>query len=208
MSLTYDEKLNIVQINDDIEAEMLVPLYEFINKYEDKVKSLVDKPEIKIFINSRGGCAHTCFSITEAILKLSEKYKVTTIGLGEVSSAAVPIWLAGNLRLTQRYTMYLIHEVSWVIRGTLSHIAENVEQLDITNKIYQSIIMDRTNIPESHLKHYGNRKKDFILYGNDMIRYLRFTEREVEYYGDQLDVEPFHIDEFSDNLEDFELPEK
>jgi ATP-dependent protease ClpP protease subunit len=82
-----------------INLNTLNDLWSYLSKLKDK--------EVTIFIHSSGGDANVAL----AIINMLKGYKVTTVGLNNVQSAALSIFLIGERRLAYDNTIFMAHEV-------------------------------------------------------------------------------------------------
>lgn len=89
---TLEKTIYIIgEINESVAQETISIL---LNANWKEIKSL------NLYITSPGGYLTDCFAITDLLLFIKEKYKVTinTFGLGEIASAGFFIFIAGDNR--------------------------------------------------------------------------------------------------------------
>ena len=120
-----------------INSDMLKDFYGFIATNPD-VENLT------IYINSIGGDVSASIGIYNLIKNL--RFNVTTHNLGDVSSAALLIYLAGKKRTAEDISKFMIHPIALTINKTILRFqAEeilNSISMDIEN--YAAIVNKET----------------------------------------------------------------
>lgn len=102
-----------------------------------QVRKQPDATSYEVYINSEGGVVDTGFDIYNFIKSLG--YPITTIGSGMVASIATVIFMAGQKRIVQPNTEFMIH---LPMGGTEYATADEMETYtkdlrDVENKIIQ-----------------------------------------------------------------------
>ena len=119
---------------------------ESINRMIYRINS-VDNPIdcLKLNISSLGGSVTSAITLYNFLKKLP--FKVVTHNLGEVTSAAVIMYLAGSERTAEKVSKFIIHPVKGRMDGDLSYykLQELVQLLDADIKNYASIVNQETN---------------------------------------------------------------
>jgi ATP-dependent Clp endopeptidase proteolytic subunit ClpP len=107
LNMTFDKGLDldnrIIYIFDDIDegvAETVIMSLSHLSLTEGK---------ITIMINSEGGSVPDMFAIYDAIRACPND--ITTIGIGEVCSAAGLLFVAGDKRLASKNCLFMAHQV-------------------------------------------------------------------------------------------------
>ena len=104
------DKCGIYLLMGGINEDTCKPVIEWILKNE-----LLDDPwsEMKLFINSPGGNLSDAFALIDVMRGATTK--ISTIGIGEVSSAGLLIFMSGSKgsRLLTPNTSILSHQFSW-----------------------------------------------------------------------------------------------
>jgi ATP-dependent protease ClpP protease subunit len=132
---------------------------ESLNLLKDKILSENSEEEIKIYISSGGGSLTAAIAFYEWI-RIKE-IQMTTIAVGNVSSAAIIIFLAGEKRLATAFSSFLIHPGGNYRYDLLRFIGkiiplrrlkedENFEEYN--NFVSIKIMKERTNISEDLAK--------------------------------------------------------
>lgn len=98
--------------------------------------------EITMFINSGGGYVSSMFSIIDTMNIV--KSPIRTVVMGIAASAAAAIAACGDTRLITQNSQYMLHEVSSMTYGSMSSMAEDMQQsLNQQNKMI-SILAAKT----------------------------------------------------------------
>jgi ATP-dependent protease ClpP protease subunit len=128
---------------------------ENLNLLKDQILSENPQEEIKIYISSGGGSLTAAIAFYEWIR--IKKIDITTIAVGNVSSAAVILFLAGERRVATACSSFLIHPggsyrydllcfLGKVI--PLKRLKENESFDEYMNFVSIKIMKERTNISE------------------------------------------------------------
>ena len=130
-----------------------------LNNYIKSIKNLTANDVLTININSTGGSVSEGIAAYNIIKQLP--CKVVTHNLGEVSSAAILLYMAGNIRTASDISKFLIHPVKMGINENcnyyrLKELYANLEA-DI-NRYFSVLITEIPNITqiydiENFLKH-------------------------------------------------------
>jgi len=98
---------------------------------------------ITIRINSPGGSVYDALAIVGRLV--ASPCKVTTIGLGQVMSAATLILACGNTRLMSKYCMFMAHQSSYNIGGSHADVKDEVEQMEREEKLWANWMQDMSS---------------------------------------------------------------
>lgn len=99
--------------------------------YEDIINILITSDEstaIDIYIDSPGGDVNLATRIMTAIMRT--KARVRTIAIGDVMSAATPIWACGHEKLMTEAAVFMFHLSSHGDRGTSNLIAQTAAAVE------------------------------------------------------------------------------
>ncbi len=114
---------------------------------------------ITVYVSSGGGSVDIGNSIYE-LLRTSQN-QVITVGLGDVSSMAVLVLMAGDHRIMTEGTSLLIHDGSVNVEGSMlkmkAFMDENIRQ----HRLYCHKIAERSGLPPDYLLERG--EKEFYL---------------------------------------------
>ena len=139
-------------------SEEIVENIIAFNRLDQGIDPQNRKP-IKIYINSPGGDVNEGFAIISAI-ELS-KTPIYTINVGQWSSMAFLIGIAGHKRFALPYSMFLMHDGSQIVLGSSSKVKD---QIDFTKRFEDEVV-----------------KKHVLKYSNMELADYDSIER-VEYY--------------------------
>lgn len=135
---------------------------------EDNSLPLEERKPIWLYINSPGGDVTEGFALV-SVIKLS-KTPVYTINVGEWSSMAFLIGIAGKRRFSLPSSIFMMHEPSGLTLGKFSDMADKVE----FNKRFNDLIIKKHVLECSRMtpgKYNGVSKKNFYMLPEDALRY-------------------------------------
>ncbi len=131
-----------VYLNDEINAKTSMEVITTISKLH------VDDPKLTItlFIASSGGSVDDSFATYDYIISIL-KPKLQTVALGEVSSAAVPLFLMGELRYITNLALIRFHRFSLgdAQNITSKKAKEIIKDLDRSEAKYVNILKERSD---------------------------------------------------------------
>lgn len=167
LNISFDRGLDIVDriiyIFDDIDetmSEHVVQGLSFLSKTEGG---------ITIMINSQGGSVSDMFAIYDAMQACENE--ITTVGLGEVCSAAGLLLVAGDRRLASPHAMFMAHTV----RGASGEAEElftaqsQIKATLVVWKMWAKCMAEHTNHTEQYwLKELGNTVRELWLTTDQM----------------------------------------
>ena len=110
-NIDYLYSTNTVLVFGKIDTETVEPIAkQLLALYHSKGNS-----PIHILIDSPGGCEYKGMMLVELLLAM--KRPVVTYGIGEVGSAAIDIFLAGDKRICTKRTLFMVHEYDLPFEG-------------------------------------------------------------------------------------------
>ena len=133
---------------------------------------------VRIHLLSPGGAVHVMFAVYDLLMEFKAKgLIIETHGYGVVGSAAVPIFLAGDIRTLNNHGYIMIHPHSGVKNPMLQG---NVNKTfdEWTNR-YAQILVDRTKITKEEALGFLNgnfRIKAEWINANRALKYGLITE--------------------------------
>ena len=127
--------LNIVGAIDE---ETYKAVVEFL--HEAKGKNVV------IAVHSGGGEHMDSLAIYSALRHY--KGSVTTIAIGQVQSAAVLIYAAGDERLAHQDTWFMVHEDTGKLHGTVAELRKETAQLVRLENHWAQLLQERTGMAD------------------------------------------------------------
>lgn len=150
------------EINDHVAREVITIINE-INQVdlERKLSIINYKPQpIQIYINSGGGSVTDGFAIISA-MEMSET-PIITYGMGLVASMALAIFVAGDIRIASRFTRFMYHSISYGMMGHIKDHEDMREEADVLQRMYNSLMYDKTNMDEKQLSSIREMKKNYF----------------------------------------------
>ena len=145
---------NKIYYYSNVNRESAVELNKKIGEIESKNLTIsnslgVDKPPVKIFINSGGGSITAGISSMDTILRT--KVPVHTYVDGFAASAATFLSVVGNYRFMSRNSYMLIHQLSSAFWGTYSNFEDEKQNLDLMMKTIKDVYKKYTKVPMKKL---------------------------------------------------------
>jgi ATP-dependent Clp protease protease subunit len=116
----------------EVDSDSVKPAVEWI-LYENFV-SKKKKKELLLMICSEGGELSSAFALIDVMR--SSVIPVKTVGLGEIGSAGLLIFLAGNRgrRVLTPNTSILSHQFSWGSDGKAHELFATIKEFELTQK--------------------------------------------------------------------------
>ena len=123
----------------DINDITIGNLINWISSHNGPIKHL------QLNISSLGGSVSPAITIYNFLKRVS--FPVTTHNLGEVTSAAIIMYLSGRERTAEKISKFVINPVKGRMNGDLSYyqLQELVQLLDADIENYASIVNQETN---------------------------------------------------------------
>lgn len=139
------DPLNLIILNGDINEEksnivsQVLLAYDYKNRIENKFRP------IHFIINSNGGSITDAWQICDIMDAIS--YPTITIGVGEIASAALLIFINGEpgFRILSPKTSLMSHQYSWGVAGKMENLISASKEFE--------------NINERMLKHFEEKTK-------------------------------------------------
>lgn len=116
----------------EIDADSIKPVVEWI-LYENFVTKK-KKKELLLMVCSEGGELPTAFALIDVMR--SSLIPVKTVGLGEIGSAGLLIFLAGSQgrRILTPNTSILSHQFSWGSDGKAHELFATIKEFELTHR--------------------------------------------------------------------------
>ena len=145
---------NDVYLYTDINNEIALNFNIEIKKLEKKllifsIEYGIDPPEIKLHINSDGGCIFSAISMVDTIKNC--KVPVNTIIEGRAASAATLISVCGDKRQITRNSHMLIHQLNTGFFGKHNEFEDEMTNQKTLMKLIKKIYKEQTSITEKKL---------------------------------------------------------
>jgi ATP-dependent Clp protease protease subunit len=134
----------------DIEADSVKPVIEWIlhENYVSKRK----RTELLLMICSEGGDVAAAFALIDVMR--SSRLPIKTVGLGQIASAGLLIFLAGEhgRRVLTPNTSILSHQFSWGSDGKAHELFATMKEFELTHKRMVEHYKRCTGLSEEQIK--------------------------------------------------------
>lgn len=118
---------------------------------------------IHITINSPGGSVLDGFALYDTILRLRRKgHKVTTHGTGMIASMATILLQAGDERVLDANSWFMVHEVSAKSAGSMSEMEDQAAFIKRLNDRIYDILSERSTLTKRQIINRSKRKDDWM----------------------------------------------
>jgi ATP-dependent Clp endopeptidase proteolytic subunit ClpP len=124
---------------------------------------------VTLYINSPGGDMCACFGTIEVLKRL--RLRVVTIGIGEICSCGLLLFMAGRYRILTKNTAILSHAYYWGKEGKHHELKAARKEQDLA---YNRLIMyykEQTGLPEEIIKKKLLPEIDIWLTPKEAIKY-------------------------------------
>lgn len=134
----------------EIDADSIKPVVEWI-LYENFVTKK-KKKELLLMVCSEGGELPRAFALIDVMR--SSLIPVKTVGLGEIGSAGLLIFLAGNpgRRILTPNTSILSHQFSWGSDGKAHELFATIKEFELTHRRMIDHYKSCTGLNEEQIK--------------------------------------------------------
>lgn len=126
-------------------------VYDSMRKFSEWYRERFEEdPEgwISLEVTSCGGGTYTASAMIDLMLHI-RKVNIQTVALGDVSSMAVPLFMAGGVRVVSPRTHFFLHELGRTFEGStrwttreLRNVASNLETQE---KLYSEFVALRSD---------------------------------------------------------------
>jgi ATP-dependent Clp protease protease subunit len=117
------------------------------------------KKPVTIMMNTPGGSVVDGLALYDAIMRYRERGNSIHIHVeGAAMSMGVPILQAATRRTASKHSAFLLHEVGYEVRGTMSNHEDELAQAAKLQKVVDEIILNRSNIKSEDLAQLTKRK--------------------------------------------------
>jgi ATP-dependent Clp protease, protease subunit len=133
-----------------VDTESVKPVVEWILHANYVVKK--KKKELLLMICSEGGEVESAFALIDVMQ--SSNIPIKTVGLGQISSAGLLIFLAGSpgRRLLTPNTSILSHQFSWGSEGKAHELFATIKEFELCQKRMVNLYKQATGLDEEKLK--------------------------------------------------------
>lgn len=118
---------------------------------------------IVIRVNSPGGSVLDGFALLDTILRLKRKgHSITTHGIGMIASMATVIMQAGDERVLDKNSWFMIHEVSAGARGKTSEMRDELKFIEKLEDRLLDILAERSTLTKRQIKSRWTKTDDWM----------------------------------------------
>lgn len=162
------ERLGVTLLMDEIKAESVKPVIEWIIKNNLSVSQF---EYMTLMINSGGGNVTDAFALIDTMK--GSGVPVYTVGLGEISSAALMIFMAGEKgkRVLTPNASILSHQFTWGKWGKEHELVTASRAFDLTAKMIMDHYVKCTGMTEKKIREVLLPPHDVWLNAKDAKKY-------------------------------------
>ena len=156
----------------DIDEENANDIIQFIHEinYLDAGKTESKRDPITIIVNSYGGDIYRGFGVVDAIN--DSITPVHTVCYGAALSMGFIIMASGHKRSASKHSTFMYHEILWSLNEEkLSSHKREVEEGKRIMDIYDSIILECTNLTKKQLDIVKKEYRDWYMSAEDALVY-------------------------------------
>jgi ATP-dependent Clp protease protease subunit len=143
------DNYGVKMLMDDIKSESVRPVIEWILKNNLSSNQF---ERLTLIINSGGGSVTDAFALIDTMK--GSGVPISTVGLGEISSAALMIFMAGDKgnRILTPNTSILSHQYSWGKWGKEHELVTANKAFDLTSKMIMDHYAKCTGMSEKKIR--------------------------------------------------------
>jgi ATP-dependent Clp protease protease subunit len=152
----------------EVDNESMQPIIEWILHENYVVKK--KKKELLLMICSEGGDMSAAFALIDVMF--SSKIFIKTVGLGQIASAGLLIFLAGSpgRRTLTPNTSIMSHQYSWGSDGKHHELFATIKEFELTQKRMVAHYVECTGLDEDKIKQHLLPPHDVYLSSDDALR--------------------------------------
>jgi len=152
----------------EVDNESVQPIIEWILHENYVVKK--KKKELLLMICSEGGDMSAAFALIDVMF--SSKIFIKTVGLGQIASAGLLIFLAGSpgRRTLTPNTSIMSHQYSWGSDGKHHELFATIKEFELTQKRMVAHYVSCTGLGEDEIKQHLLPPHDVYLSSDDALR--------------------------------------
>lgn len=153
----------------EIHSDSVKPVIEWI-LYENYVKKKKLK-ELLLMICSEGGDLNSAFALIDVMR--SSKIPIKTVGLGQISSCGLLIFLSGNpgRRVLTPNTSIMSHQFSWGSNGKAHELFATMKEFDLIQKRMINLYQQTTGLDQDTIKEILLPAQDVYLSAEEALEY-------------------------------------
>jgi ATP-dependent Clp endopeptidase proteolytic subunit ClpP len=130
-----------------------------------------EPPEIKMYISTAGGAADDMFAMYDIMKWVQRSVDISTIGIGKVMSAGVPLLAAGTKgkRYLAENARIMIHNASAGAAGIIPTMEEEINEFKNIQDMYIRLLSENTNMSEKKIRSMLKKKANIYLSAKQAI---------------------------------------
>lgn len=161
MNLQTTEDRKII-LSGNINQQSVRPIYDFIIKMNREDEILLDNgvtylDPIEILIDSYGGQVHPAYGLMGVMNESITP--IHTYGMGAVMSAALGIYLMGDVRKATQFTTFMYHEGSSSLNGYIEEQKQQLTHDHHLQAVMDAVVTKKTKVRQSTLNKVRKEKR-------------------------------------------------
>jgi ATP-dependent Clp protease protease subunit len=160
----------VSDIDNDTSSEVIKSI-ESINELDamrEKTLKEYQRQPIKMIIQSFGGSVHAGFAIIAAIR--TSTTPIVTINYGMTMSMGFIIFLFGDVRLADKYSTFMWHDITTGEWDKLETVKDNVKESQRLVDLLIKITIEKTRIKRTQLDKIIKTKADWYIEPTEAVR--------------------------------------
>jgi len=160
--------ISLGDINDENTNEIIQFICEA--NHVDEGKDIDKREPVKLIINSYGGDIYRGLGVVDAIMFSTTP--VHTVCYGSALSMGFVIMTAGHHRSASKNSTFMYHELMWSLHDSnLSTHRNEVKEGKRIMDVYDSIVLERTNLTKEQLDIVKLEHKDWYMTADEAKNY-------------------------------------
>ena len=153
----------------EVNDENIKPVIEWI--LHENFIAKKKRKELLLMICSEGGDMGAAFALIDVMR--SSNIHIKTVGLGQIASAGLLIFLAGSpgRRTLTPNTSILSHQYSWGSDGKVHELFATVKEFELTQQRMVNLYKNCTGLDEETIKRVLLPPQDVYLSAQDALQY-------------------------------------
>ena len=153
----------------DVTNETIAPVIEWI--LHENLVAKKKKRELLLMICSDGGDMSAAFALIDVMR--SSKIYIKTVGLGQIQSAGLMIFLAGSpgRRTLTPNTSIMSHQFSWGTDGKVHELFATIKEFELTQKRMVAHYRECTGLREDEIRKTLLPPHDVWLTAEEALQY-------------------------------------
>lgn len=154
----------------EVDSDSVKPVIEWILN-ENYAKSGRKKKELLLMICSEGGALQDAFALIDVMN--SSPIPIKTVGLGQISSAGLCIFMSGapGRRILTPNTSILSHQFSWWAEGKAHELFATVKEFELTQKRMIKLYRETTKLSDEEIRRVLLPAQDVYLDAEEALQY-------------------------------------